>query len=142
MTKTNKIILCWKNNFFISDEGENKIDFFDCLELFHYAFKGVKNDNLYEEEIIEFYHFISFLIENDNNFISLLRNEWRERDYNNDNDNNNIINNFNFTFGQKRNENPQYSNLRSKNRQFNNQNNNIYYNNNCNNKYNEDNYSV
>ena len=140
-----KEIYCAENNYFISDEGENKIDFFDCLELFHYAFKGVKNDNLYEEEIIEFYHFISFLIENDNNFISLLRNEWRERDYNNENDNN-TRNNFNFTFGQKGNENPQNSNLRSKNRQFNNQNNNNYnnnnYNNNYNNKYNEDNYSV
>ena len=127
------------NNYFIRNENENRIDFIDCLELFHYAYKGMKNENLYENEFVEFYHFISFLIENDNNFISLLKNEWKDN-----NDNQNKLNenkNFNFTFGRPNNENIEYSNqnnsninynenqnpsnLKSKNRHFNNYNNNI-----------------
>ena len=104
-----------ENNYFIRDSYENKIDFIDCLELFHYAFKGFNHDIFYEEEFIEFYHYISFLIENDNNFISLLNNEWREKEINKIENNNN----FNFTFGQK-----------NQNRHFNYQNNNYENNNN------------
>ena len=120
-----------ENNYFIKDSNENKIDFIDCLELFHYAFKGFNHDIIYEEEFIEFYHFISFLIENDNNFISLLNNEWREKDnYKNENNTN-----FNFTFG--KNQNNENYNLKNQNRHFNNLNNNYdNYNSDLNKKYN------
>ena len=114
-----------ENNYFIRDSYENKIDFIDCLELFHYAFKGFNHDIFYEEEFIEFYHYISFLIENDNNFISLLNNEWREKEINKIENNNN----FNFTFGQKNQNNENY-NLKNQNRHFNYQNNNYENNNN------------
>ena len=120
-----------ENNYFIADENENRIDFIDCLELYHYAYKGFLNDNFYREEFFEFYHFISFLIENDNNFITLLKNEWKEKNINNNN-------NFNFTFGRPTNQeylnnnnNKNINNLKNKNRQFNQNNNN----------YNEENYN-
>ena len=65
-----------KNNYFISDEIENRNDFENCLELYHYFFKGIKNDIFTEDEFFEFYHFISYLIDDDYNFSSLLNNEW------------------------------------------------------------------
>ena len=65
-----------KNNYFISDEIENRNDFENCLELYHSFFKGIKNDIFTEDEFFEFYHFISYLIDDDYNFSSLLNNEW------------------------------------------------------------------
>ena len=61
------------------------------MDLFHYIYKGFNNDAFTENEFFEFYYFISFLIENDENFNSLLNNEWKFNDENK--------NNFNFTFG-------------------------------------------
>ncbi len=55
----------------------NKIEFEECLDLFHYIYKGFNIDKFTENEFLEFYYFISFLIESDNNFISLLNNEWK-----------------------------------------------------------------
>ena len=68
-----------RNNYFIGDQTENRNDFENCLELYHYFFKGFRNDIFSEDEFFEFYHFISYLIENDNDFISLLNNEWNFR---------------------------------------------------------------
>ena len=86
-----KEFYCPKNNYFINDENQNKIEFEECLDLFHYIYKGFNNDTFTENEFFEFYYFISFLIENDENFNSLLNNEWKFNDENK--------NNFNFTFG-------------------------------------------
>jgi len=92
-----------KNNYFISDEIENKNDFENCLELYHYFFKGIKNDIFTEDEFFEFYHFISYLIDNDYNFSSLLNNEWNFEFNNTKNEENKeqILlnkNDFEFTF--------------------------------------------
>ena len=87
-----------KNNYFISDEEENKIDFENCLELYHNFYKGIKNDNFSKNEFFEFYSFISYLIENDYIFTSLLNNEWNKLNI----DKEQILlnkNDFNFTFG-------------------------------------------
>ena len=86
-----KEFYCPKNNYFINDENQNKIEFEECLDLFHYIYKGFNNDTFTKNEFFEFYYFISFLIENDENFNSLLNNEWKFNDENK--------NNFNFTFG-------------------------------------------
>jgi hypothetical protein len=75
-----KDLYCPKNNYFIRDEVLNKNDFDECLELFHYAFKRYNNEKFNSNEFFEFYQFISFLIENDNDFISLLINEWKLND--------------------------------------------------------------
>ena len=84
-----KDLYCPKNNYFIRDEILNKNDFDECLELFHYAFKRYNNEKFNSNEFFEFYQFISFLIENDNDFISLLINEWKLNDNINNFPNNN-----------------------------------------------------
>ena len=66
-----------KNNYFIEDETDNKIDFDDCLELFHYSYKGLKRDDLTNNEFNEFYLFISLIIPSDEDFIFMISNEWR-----------------------------------------------------------------
>ena len=66
-----------KNNYFKEDETDNKIDFDDCLELFHYSYKGLKRDDLTSNEFNEFYLFISLIIPSDEDFIFMISNEWR-----------------------------------------------------------------
>ena len=66
-----------KNNYFIKDESDNNLEFIDCLELYHYCFKNAKSNLFKEKEFIEFYRFISFLIYCDDDFITLITNEWR-----------------------------------------------------------------
>ena len=69
-----------KNNYFIKDEEDNYLEFIDCLEIFHFCYKGYKFENFNKKEFIEFYRLISFLINDDNDFISLITNEWRVND--------------------------------------------------------------
>lgn len=66
-----------KNNYFIKDESDNNLEFIDCLEIYHYCYKSFKSNQFYKKEFIEFYRFISFLIYSDDDFISLISNEWR-----------------------------------------------------------------
>ena len=66
-----------KNNLFIKDEIENNLEFIDCLEIFHYFYKSYKTSQFNKKEFIDFYRFISFLIYSDEDFISLILNEWR-----------------------------------------------------------------
>ena len=66
-----------KNNYFIKDEEDNYLEFIDCLEIFHFCYKGYKFENFNKKEFVEFYRLISFLINDDNDFISLITNEWR-----------------------------------------------------------------
>ena len=69
-----------KNNYFIKDEEDNYLEFIDCLEIFHFCYKGYKFENFNKKEFVEFYRLISFLINDDNDFISLITNEWRVND--------------------------------------------------------------
>ena len=64
-----------KNNYFIKDEEDNYLEFIDCLEIFHFCYKGYKFENFNKKEFVEFYRLISFLINDDNDFISLITNE-------------------------------------------------------------------
>ena len=66
-----------KNNYFIKGEEDNYLEFIDCLEIFHFCYKGYKFENFNKKEFVEFYRLISFLINDDNDFISLITNEWR-----------------------------------------------------------------
>ena len=79
-----------KNNYFIKDETDNYLDFIDCLEIYHFCYRGYKYDIFNQKEFVEFYRLISFLVPNDNDFIDLISNEWRI-----------TINNFNNNFLQK-----------------------------------------
>ena len=66
-----------KKNYFIKEEGENRLEFEDCLELFHYIYKGKKNQLFNLNDFIDFYKCMSFLIYSDDDFMKLLSNEWR-----------------------------------------------------------------
>ena len=65
------------NNYFIKEVNENRIDFEESLETFHYSFKGIKDEKINKKEFCEFYYFISFLIYNEDDFLDLISNEWR-----------------------------------------------------------------
>ena len=65
-----------KNNYFIKDEGNNYLEFIDCLEIFHFDYKRYKHENFDKKEFVDFYRLISFLINDDNNFFYLISNEW------------------------------------------------------------------
>ena len=66
-----------KNNYFKEDEVDNKLEFEDCLDLYHYSYIGIKKDDISNDEFNEFYLFISFLIPSDEDFIYMISNEWR-----------------------------------------------------------------
>ena len=66
-----------KNNYFKEDETDNKLEFDDCLELFHYSYKGSKKDDVDNNEFFEFYLFISLIVPSDEDFIYMISNEWR-----------------------------------------------------------------
>ena len=65
------------NNYFINEENENRNEFEDCLETFHYSYNGLKDEKIEKKEFCEFYYFISFLILEEDYFIELISNEWR-----------------------------------------------------------------
>ena len=65
------------NNYFIKEVNENRNDFEECLETFHYSFNGLKDEKINKKEFCEFYYFISFLIYDEDDFVDLLSNEWR-----------------------------------------------------------------
>lgn len=66
-----------KKNYFKKEEGENRLEFEDCLELFHYVFKGNKTEIFDKNNFLEFYKCMSFLVYSDNDFMKLMSNEWR-----------------------------------------------------------------
>ena len=66
-----------KNNYFIINESDNYLEFIDCLEIFHFNYKGFKSDKFDKKEFVEFYRLISFLINDDKDFIRLISNEWK-----------------------------------------------------------------
>ena len=65
------------NNYFIKEENENRNEFEECLETFHYSFNGLKNEKINKNEFCDFYYFISFLIEDEDDFVELISNEWK-----------------------------------------------------------------
>ena len=65
------------NNYFINEESENRNDYEECLETFHYSFNRLKEEQIEKKEFCEFYYFISFLIPDEEDFIDLISNEWR-----------------------------------------------------------------
>ena len=65
-----------KNNLFEQDEASNRLEFIECLELYHYGYKLNKSFLFSKKEFTEFYRFISFLIYEDNDFENLMTNEW------------------------------------------------------------------
>ena len=66
----------WKNNYFSNNESDNYLEFIDCLEMFHFCYKGFKYEKFTKKEFVEFYRLISFLVNDDEDFISLIKNEW------------------------------------------------------------------
>ena len=66
-----------KNNYFKKEEADNRLEFEDCLELYHYIYKGKKLELFSKSDFIEFYKCISFLIYSDIDFMKLISNEWR-----------------------------------------------------------------
>jgi hypothetical protein len=71
-----KAVYNTKNHPLIEDGGAFS-EFFECFELYHYAYLGKKNKIISEEEFLEFYQLISFLIEEDQMFQKILNSEWR-----------------------------------------------------------------
>jgi hypothetical protein len=65
------------NNYFIKDRNENRIDFEECLELYHYSYNGLKTDKVSKKEFCYFYYFISLLVSSDADFYFMITNEWR-----------------------------------------------------------------
>ena len=65
------------DNYFVKEENENRNEFEECLETFHYSYNGLKNEKIYKKEFCEFYYFISFLIPEEDDFVELISNEWR-----------------------------------------------------------------
>ena len=66
-----------KNNYFEKRENENRIEFEECLETFHYSYNGFKTDKFSKKEFCYFYYFISLLTPSDEDFFFMITNEWR-----------------------------------------------------------------
>ena len=66
-----------RNNYFIKDEIENRIEFEECLDIFHYSFNGLKSHKVSKKEFCFFYYYISLLIPSDEDFFYMLSNEWQ-----------------------------------------------------------------
>ena len=66
-----------KKNYFKKDETENRLEFEECIELFHFIYKGKKTELFNKNDFIEFYKCLSFLIDSDSDFIRFISNEWR-----------------------------------------------------------------
>lgn len=65
-----------KNNILNNDETSNKTEFNEIIELFHFCYKGIKNPLFTQEEFFELYSFMSILVENDEDFITMIENEY------------------------------------------------------------------
>ena len=65
------------NNYFIKEENENRNEFEECLETFHYSYNGIKYEIIDKKEFCEFYYYISFLIPEEDDFVELISNEWK-----------------------------------------------------------------
>ena len=70
------------NNYFNPDEPLNRLDFYDCLELYHGSYKFFGVEKFLPQEFFEFYRFISIIIEDDKTFINMLQQEWSPRLFN------------------------------------------------------------
>lgn len=66
-----------KNHPLGKDEDEVFTEFVECIELFHFSYKNKKNQVITKDEFEEFYRIISFLVDEDEIFESVLRSEWK-----------------------------------------------------------------
>ena len=66
-----------KNNYFDKRENENRAEFEECFEIYHYSYNGLKTDKVSKKEFCYFYYFISLLIPSDEDFFFMITNEWR-----------------------------------------------------------------
>ena len=66
-----------RNNYFQKDEKENRIEFEECLEIYHYSYNGLKVEKISKKEFCYFYYFISILVPYDEDFFYMICNEWR-----------------------------------------------------------------
>ena len=74
-----------KNNYFDKRENENRAEFEECFEIYHYSYNGLKTDKVSKKEFCYFYYFISLLIPSDEDFFFMITNEWRAPIDNNEN---------------------------------------------------------
>ena len=66
-----------KNNYFDKRENENRAEFEECFEIYHYSYNGLKTDKVSKKEFCYFYYFISLLIPSGEDFFFMITNEWR-----------------------------------------------------------------
>lgn len=66
-----------KDNILNKDETACQAEFDDCIELFHFCYKGINGLKISLEEFLEFYSFISLLVPGDNYFIDMVSKEWK-----------------------------------------------------------------
>ena len=50
------------NNYFIKEESENRNDYEECLETFHYSFNGVKEEKIEKREFMLIIKILKILI--------------------------------------------------------------------------------
>lgn len=67
-----------KQNYFGLDENQAFGEFCDNIEMFHYAIRSNKSPLMNKDEFIDFYKIISFIIDEDADFIDMLYTEWKK----------------------------------------------------------------
>ena len=65
-----------QNNIFGRDADEVYYEYINCIELYHNSYKGKRNNLISLEEFLEFYRFIGFLVDKDEDFQVLIDNEF------------------------------------------------------------------
>lgn len=66
------------NNYFNLAEDQAYNLFCDCVDLYHYKIRDNKNEDINTNEIYDYYKLYSFLIEDDDDFIQVINNEWKK----------------------------------------------------------------
>ena len=67
-----------KQNYFGLDENQAFGEFCDNIEMFHYAIRSNKSPLMNKDEFVDFYKIISFIIDEDAEFIDMLYTEWKK----------------------------------------------------------------
>ena len=64
------------NNIFGNDPDQIYTEFIECIELYHFNYKKKRNNLFSLEEFFEFYRYIGFVVENDQQFEKLIKAEY------------------------------------------------------------------
>jgi len=67
-----------KANIFGADAEQIYTEFVDCVELYHFNYKKKRNNSIALDEFLEFYRYIGFLIEEDEQFVKLIETEFEK----------------------------------------------------------------